>query len=59
MKYLKELFWVTMIGQSLVWGIVFLSSLLPDLLVSFFLGLIGYSVGAAVYALCSDVKARK
>ena len=59
MKYLKELFLITMIGQSLVWGVVFLSSLLPNLLVSIFLGLIGYSVGAAVYALCSEVEARK
>ena len=54
MKYLKELFWVTVIGQVTVWSIVYMSYLLPSVYVGFILGMIGCTIGKITYSLIKD-----
>lgn len=56
MKYLKEALWITLIGQGIVWMIVFLSSLLPSFFVGALLGLVGFIIGAVFYFFFSLLK---
>jgi hypothetical protein len=51
MKYLKELFWVTVIGQVTVWSVVYMAYLLPSAYVGFVLGMIGCIIGKIAYRL--------
>lgn len=58
MKYLKELFWITLIGQAVVWSIVYLSSLLPSFAVGALIGVIGAGVGQVFYYFFVLIKER-
>jgi len=54
MKYIKELFWITLIGQAVVWSVVYLSSLLPSFAVGALIGFAGYIVGKMFYLLIEE-----
>jgi hypothetical protein len=51
MKTFMDFLWVCIIGNSLVWGIIFLASLLPNIYVLILLGCIAGIVGSLVYAM--------
>lgn len=54
MKYFKEVLLVTLIGQGIVWSVVFLSSLLPSFVVGALIGFAGYIVGKMFYLLIEE-----
>ena len=49
MKTFMEYFWILIIGNSLVWGIIFLGSLLPNTYILILLGCIAGIIGSVVY----------
>ena len=54
MKFLKDMLYIILIGQGVVWSVVYMSYLLPSVYVSFMLGIVGCAIGKIAYRLIEE-----